>query len=100
MNSNFTQILIFVLQILKTIGENEVSFREENQNRKSDSKKQNKETFNKSLGFYCEQIKTTIDQNVFLIDENFNKLEEQTKAEALKIFSDNCIGNETYKQKL
>jgi ABC-type sugar transport system ATPase subunit len=40
-----------------------------------------------------------IDENVFLIDENFNKLEEQTKAEALKIFSDNCTGNETYKQK-
>jgi ABC-type sugar transport system ATPase subunit len=40
-----------------------------------------------------------IDQNVFLIDENFNILEEQTKTEALKIFSDNCTGNETYKQK-
>jgi hypothetical protein len=73
--------------------------RAENLNRKSDSKKQNKDAVEKSLSFYCEKIKSTIDENVFLIDEKFIELEEETKAQALKIFSDNCTGNKVYVQK-
>jgi hypothetical protein len=51
------------------------------------------------LSFYCERIKSTINENVFLIDEKFIELEEETKAQALKIFSDNCTGNKVYVQK-
>ncbi len=51
------------------------------------------------MSFYCERIKSTINENVFLIDEKFIELEEETKAQALKIFSDNCTGNKVYVQK-
>ncbi len=51
------------------------------------------------MSFYCEKIKSTIDENIFLIDEKFIELEEETKAQALKIFSDNCTGNKVHVQK-
>jgi L-rhamnose isomerase len=51
------------------------------------------------LSFYFERIKSKINENVFLIDEKFIELEEVTKAQALKVFSDNCTGNKVYVQK-
>jgi hypothetical protein len=81
------------------IDENEESFRAENQNRKRSSAKQNEEAIEKSLNFYCQEIKAIIEENVFLIDEKFDESEKQSQAEALRIFSDNSTGNRTYKQK-
>ncbi len=51
------------------------------------------------MSFYFERIKSKINENVFLIDEKFIELEEVTKAQALKVFSDNCTGNKVYVQK-
>jgi len=59
----------------------------------------NKEIVEKSLSFYSERIKAKIDENIFLIDENFNECEEQIKTQSLNMFFDDCTGNVVHVRK-
>ncbi len=51
------------------------------------------------MNYYCEKIKSRLDEKVFLTSENFKQFEQETRSQSLKLFLETCEENQVFDEK-
>lgn len=77
----------------------EQKHKNENKRRIAEAKSRNSEAVNKAIDSYKEEMKTLLEENVFLTKEKFKTLEKDIEVMASEMFANSCSsGNREFKK--